>query len=251
MDILRHLVCSGRAALVLIGGVAALGCGGDDSGAQSATGRAYDALAKAVASCAGQLSSCRSGAGARSGGSATCQGNFETCALTSGTEWEAALIDATSDCLAVSQTCDSRAGDDPAAQLKCDQGLRSCLGSASPPSGRATFTSSGSTSTYQCFGQLRECITAEAAPKACSAAARECVIHAFSEPGRPPGPGGVAGAAGRGAAGRGSIVAGRGGSAGRSGLAGRTGGRNQNEAGSGGGAAAAGRGSTGRRGGRN
>jgi len=178
-------------------------CGDDGGSSQAPAAHAYDELASAVVRCADELNAC-----SKNGGSG-CAVQFETCGQTAGAEAEAALVDATSDCLEGSRTCEAKAGDRAAAQLECDQSLRACLGAASEPVRSAGTGTGASASTFQCFGQLRECIASEAAPVACSGRARACVLGAISKPDARPLPRAGRGGSNAGSAGEDTGAAGR------------------------------------------
>jgi hypothetical protein len=215
-------------------GISLVACSGDDDLApQSAVGRSFDELARAVASCAEVLNQCTDDdAGAGDGQS--CRTEFTACRTDTGKSAEDDLADAIGACQEHANVCRADASTD-AQEERCTATLRSCIGearaAASDDSSRDAGAPNPDAPTYQCFGQLRECIAGETAPKQCAAEARACVIAAVGEPPAihrprvvPPIDAGVrppeAGRSGSGAAGASGAAGSRGDVAGASGAAG-------------------------------
>jgi hypothetical protein len=171
---------------------AALGCavsvaacsGDDDSTAQTAVARHFDELARAVAGCAQTLSQC-TGDDAGAGDGLSCRAEFSACRTAAGQSAESDLVDAISTCQEHAEACRADASTD-ALDARCAETLRACIGEAradtSEDSSLDAATPNPEAPTYQCFGQLRECIAGATGPKQCAAEARACVIAAVGEP---------------------------------------------------------------------
>lgn len=220
-------------------------CGSSDLTPQSPVARSFDELARAVARCAEALRDCDE-EDAGSDGRGTCVETFLSCRADAGEDAQSALEDEISSCQERAQNCAADAGDDKA-EAKCDTGLRACIGEARPRKDADSDAAAPNPDapTYQCFGQLRECVTDKTGPRECAQQARACVISAVGEPrgGRPPVT--TPRDAGMPRAGSsGSIGGGRGGSpagaAGSAGHAGGKAGRGGSESGTGGARAGAG-----------
>jgi hypothetical protein len=199
-------------------------CGADNpQTAQSAVGRNFDQLASAVAECADSLGSCNHDAKDKAARD-TCNDEFDDCRAEAGKEAEEALADAISQCQERAQACraDASTGSD---EERCSASLRTCIGEANSKAHHASKDDAGAAGsnapTYQCFGQLRECIDGDKAPKECAAQARACVIAAVSAPDSRPVNPKPSMDAGTSDAGRGG--SGAGGSSGASGAAGKAG----------------------------
>jgi len=195
------------------------GCGaGDLTAAQTEVGRNFDALASAVAGCADALHECGDEDDAGKAENAKCRDEFLECRAGAGKSAETELAEAIGSCKEQLDTCESDAG-----AKDCAQTLRGCIGEARAQA-KATSDAAAPNShapTYQCFGQLRECVASSSEPRECAAEARACVIAAVGDPPGDRRPSGMqppaAGSGGKGEAGRGE--AGKGG-AGAGGAAG-------------------------------
>jgi hypothetical protein len=170
---------------VCLGAATLAACGGDDasSGGQTAVGRHFDELAQAVAGCADTLAGCNRKA-QKSDERNACTNTFRSCRTQAGKDAEEALIDSISECEEWNSSCEQDATTD-AAQLRCASSLRTCIGEANAQvkTDSKPDASSGTIApTYQCFGQLRECVGSAGGPKACAAQARTCVSAAVSPP---------------------------------------------------------------------
>jgi hypothetical protein len=163
-----------------------LACAQETTPPQSAVSRAYDQLASAVASCATALGSCdEDDAGASE--KSSCTEAFLACRTSAGREAERALVEALDECLADSQRCEREAEEsgDAGEPENCSVKLRVCIGDSrlrSKSGAHAAASPDPQAPTYQCFGELRECVESDEAPQACSAGARECVIRAVGSP---------------------------------------------------------------------
>ena len=167
--------------IALVGMFAA--CGDDEPGPQSAVARNFDELAGAVASCAETQRDCY-GDDAGPNTAQACGAEFTQCRTEAGKSVEDNLVDEISDCQEHANDCRADAATD-AMESRCGQALRECIGEARSDS-RDSRGDGGSPNpnapTYQCFGQLRECVTDAAAPQTCAAEARACVIAAIGDP---------------------------------------------------------------------
>lgn len=181
---------------------------------QTPVARDFDELAQAVAGCADALRDCRADdAGPNT--SSGCRDEFVRCRLDAGKSAEEALVEEISDCRQHANQCLDDASTD-AIESRCAQRLRACIGDARNSSHANSSRDGGrpnpNAPTYQCFGQLRECVTGNTRPQTCAADARTCVVAAIGDaPGQgprvvPPSDAGVhnpsAGGSAAGAAGR-------------------------------------------------
>jgi hypothetical protein len=204
-------------------------CGADNpQTVQTAVGRNFDELASAVSDCADTLASCNHDAEEKADRDA-CKNEFDDCRAEAGKDAEDALVDAISTCQERAQACRADASME-SEEERCTASLRSCIGEANSKAHHDSKDDAGSAGsiapTYQCFGQLRECIGGDKAPKDCAAEARACVIAAVSAPdSRPlnPKPTMDAGASDAGRGGSGGAGGSSGGSSGGSGTAGKAG----------------------------
>jgi hypothetical protein len=154
------------------------GCdAGDGTSSSGAIGRSFDELAASIKGCAETLGRCR---GDRPDASARCREQFLKCRASAGRPAEADLTESVGYCREGLDACqeDSDA-------LMCDRELHACIGEAAPPTavqqGRSRSMPDAHAPTYQCFGQLRECVASGSAPSECAAQARACVIEAVGE----------------------------------------------------------------------
>lgn len=156
-------------------------CGGDDDASQTPVARSFDQLAESVSDCGNRLRACM----AEDPGSVNqqkCRESFRQCSASAGQSAEGALVDAISDCEERVAAC--RPERSSSAMNDCALRLRECLGDASTQTqivGGAGAVRSHPP-TYQCFGQLRECVTSSGAPKTCAQQARSCVTGSVGEP---------------------------------------------------------------------
>lgn len=194
-------------------------CSDDGSTAQSAVARNFDELASAVAACAAELRSCGDDEDAGFSDREACQKDFLSCRAEAGKASQNSLADEISVCQERAEICRADAGSD-ADEVKCKNSLRVCIGEAhdkDQPDGGDGAGPNPHAPTYQCFGQLRECVADGGAPKTCAEEVRTCVIAAVGEPPpvkRPrvtPPPAAGAPAAGRGGSGGMAGAAGGGG----------------------------------------
>jgi hypothetical protein len=149
---------------------------------QSAAARAYDQLASAIRSCASAHARCD-----EDDGGSTCTRSFTSCRESAGRESERALAEELGACLEISQHCtrEAEGAGDAGEPERCRGGLRECIGESRLARGSSMHGAASPDSeapTYQCFGELRECVTNDATPQACGAAARDCVIRAVGNP---------------------------------------------------------------------
>jgi hypothetical protein len=151
---------------------------------QSAVGRNFDELARSIAGCATAIHACDEEDGGAND-SHSCRTEFLECRSSAGKTAEERLIDAIADCREANEACREDASAD--AGDECAQTLRGCIGEARVDSG-GTSNDAGTPNphapTYQCFGQLRECVADAASAAQCAADARGCVIAAVGEPKR-------------------------------------------------------------------
>jgi hypothetical protein len=154
------------------------GCGGDPADASgSRVSRAYDQFAGAVSDCAEKLLQCSDETTDRE----QCRDTYRSCQQRASDEADKPLRAAIDACINEDQVCQDAADD--AGPFSCSQALRRCIGEPSAPSRRAELPRFDNVDpdapTYQCFGQLRECVVSERASKGCSERARDCVIVAI------------------------------------------------------------------------
>lgn len=158
-------------------------CSGDGDPAETPVARSFDELAHAVASCAETLRDCQDEDGGADKAQ-SCRGEFMHCRTDSGKAAEEALVDAIDSCQEHRNNCQADASNDKQGE-RCAEALRSCIGEAHAQSGDASINATGAPNsnapTYQCFGQLRECVAAATGPKECAQQARACVILAVGE----------------------------------------------------------------------
>jgi hypothetical protein len=174
-----------RAAIGCTMLLAASSCASESESA-TAVSRNFDELARAVASCAGVYRSCKD-AGVGVGAGAACLAAFRDCRSRMGADAQDELAVAIASCEDHAGTCTQKApAPEPALNGRCAQSLRACVGEASDreitnPS-RDYTRPNPYASTYQCFGQLQECVAAASSPTKCAASARTCVIDSVGEP---------------------------------------------------------------------
>ena len=174
-----------RKVLVLLGGAFALvACGADDSQApQTPISRNFAALADAVAGCVDVLHDCDDQDDAGAKGASACKTQFLDCRKSAGKSSENDLTEAIGACQDRQADCKADAGDDKGRD-SCAEGLRACIGEARASKDdrqRDAATPNANPPTYQCFGQLRECITDGESPNECASAARSCIIAAVGD----------------------------------------------------------------------
>jgi hypothetical protein len=169
--------------VIALAGMFAACSGDDEPGPQSAVARNFDELASAVASCAETQRDCYDDdAGPNT--EQSCRAEFTQCRTETGKSAEANLVDEISACQEHANDCRADAATDKL-QSRCAQALRGCIGEArivSKDSHRDGGAPNPNAPTYQCFGQLRECVTDAAAPQKCAAEVRACVISAIGDP---------------------------------------------------------------------
>jgi hypothetical protein len=159
--------------------VAACGGGGDAS--QTPVARSFDQLAESVSGCGNRLRACM----AEDPGSVAqqkCRESFRQCSASAGQSAEGALVDAINDCEERFSACHTERS--ASVMNDCTLRLRDCLGDASPETQIVAGAGAVRTHppTYQCFGQLRECVTGSSGPKTCAQQARSCVTGSVGEP---------------------------------------------------------------------
>lgn len=168
-----------RVVFVLgLGAGALAGCGGDPADASGTRlSRAYDRLVGAVSDCAEELLDC----GDHQIDRERCRDSYRACQARASDEADPTLRAAIDACVNADQACREDAED--AGPFSCSQALRRCVGEPSAPADRAELPRFDNVDpdapTYQCFGQLRECVASERASKGCSVQVRECVIVAI------------------------------------------------------------------------
>jgi hypothetical protein len=198
--------------IMLACALALAGCAAEEvTPPQTDVGRNFDALASAVAACAETLRTCGDEEDAGKAESAKCRDEFVECRGRAGKPAETELAEAIGSCKEQHGKCQNDAG-----ESECAQALRDCIGEARSQAKDSSDAAAPNSHapTYQCFGQLRECVTSSSEPRECAAQARACVIAAVGDPPevRRPNAGqpAAAGSGGRGEAGKGSAGAGTG-----------------------------------------
>jgi hypothetical protein len=146
--------------------------------------RHFDALANAIAGCASTLRRCSE---ADDADSSACREGFLQCRGRAGETAEDSLAEAIEGCQLGVRSCAAvvESGDD----ARCDDALRACIGEVAGgvngASSSAVTTTTGSPNPnppiYQCFGQVRECVSAGDAPTECASRARMCLISAVGD----------------------------------------------------------------------
>ncbi|HKP59756.1 MAG TPA: hypothetical protein VJV78_23695 [Polyangiales bacterium] len=174
-----------KVLVLLVCGFALAACGTDDLlPPQTPISRNFAALAEAVAGCVDVLHECddQEDAGAR--GSAACKTQFLDCRKSAGKSSENDLAEAIGACRDRHDQCKADAGNEKGREA-CAQVLRTCIGDARSTErseARDAAAPNADAPTYQCFGQLRQCITDGESPSECAAKARSCVIAAVGDP---------------------------------------------------------------------
>jgi hypothetical protein len=165
--------------------LAAHGCG-SDSTSETAASRNFDALARSVAACASDYRSCID-AGTGVGVLQACSAGFRDCRVRAGADAENGLAVAIASCEDRSDACiEKSGGSDQPLNGACAQSLRACIGETTAPrldgASRDYTKPNPYASTYQCFGQLQECVAAAGSPTQCATSARTCVIDSVGDP---------------------------------------------------------------------
>lgn len=171
------------AILVWVGAFSA--CATDAEGsAQSAVARNFEVLAREVTGCADAQATCSHKA-IQMKELQACQSEYTACRTRAGKSAEDALIEAISECQERANDCEPSTSAAPT-QDRCEASLRACIGEASSQissdARRDASAPSARAPTYQCFGQLRECVDSSTGPKECAAEARTCVLAAVEKP---------------------------------------------------------------------
>jgi hypothetical protein len=160
-------------------------CGGDSPAAESAAGAAFDDLVHAIVQCASTFTSCDEDEDAGGSRTAECRAAFLGCRSQAGSDAETKLVSAAGSCVDRADRCRSSPSD-ASLEDACAERLRACIGDARSQPSQLSHPDAAvpdvHAPTYQCFGQLRECILADQKPASCAAHARECVVSALGTP---------------------------------------------------------------------
>jgi hypothetical protein len=178
-----------RARLARVATLASLlssaACGGEPSATESAAGAAFDDLVHAIVQCASMFTRCDDDEDAGGTQTGECRATFLGCRSQAGSDAQTKLVNAAASCVDRADQCRSRPSD-ASVENECADRLRACIGDARSQPSQLSHADAAAPDvhapTYQCFGQLRECILAEQQPTSCAAHARECVVSALGTP---------------------------------------------------------------------